>query len=155
MPSPKTVNLSVFINEHMEAILQEWESFARSIMPSPSAIDKKTLRDHALQMLMTIVADMETLQTSTERAEKSKGHALQNDMDTPAETHAIERVRLGFSIVQLVAEYRALRASVLRLWAMESKKGSYTEPDEITRFNEAIDQALTESVARYHKLVFP
>jgi hypothetical protein len=46
---------------------------------------------------------------------------------------------------QLVSEYRALRASVLRLW-------EETESDtkgEVTRFNEAIDETLAESTAWY------
>ena len=36
--------------------------------------------------------------------------------ETAAQTHAVLRARSGFDISQLAAEYRALRASVLRLW---------------------------------------
>jgi hypothetical protein len=36
--------------------------------------------------------------------------------ETAAQTYAVLRARGGFDISQLVAEYRALRASVVRLW---------------------------------------
>jgi len=46
---------------------------------------------------------------------------------------------------QLVAEYRALRASVLRLWIDEFELVA-ADLDDVMRFNEAIDQAVAESV---------
>jgi len=44
----------------------------------------------------------------------------------------------------MVAEYRALRASILRLW---EKKGN--DPRGVTRFNEAIDESLTVAVHQF------
>lgn len=52
----------------------------------------------------------------------------------------------GFTINQLAAEYRALRASVLRWWAKASEPAAI-DPGDVFRFNEAIDQAVAESVA--------
>jgi signal transduction histidine kinase len=154
MPLDKIVHLSVFIQEHMEPILQAWEEFARTIEPTEGAMDTKALRDHAAQMLMDIVIDLDTPQTKREQAEKSKGRGPQSGHETAAQTHAVLRMSSGFSIQQLSAEYRALRASVLQLWVAESKKGVVDiNPEEIIRFNEAIDQALNESVVRYAELV--
>jgi hypothetical protein len=65
---------------------------------------------------------------------------------TAAQTHAILRARSGFDINQLASEYRALRASVLRLWTEAYQPGDINLEDVI-RFNEAIDQALAESVS--------
>jgi signal transduction histidine kinase len=59
--------------------------------------------------------------------------------------HALLRARSGFDINQMVAEYRALRASVLRLWMDEGAPDSH-HLDDMVRFNEAIDQAVAESV---------
>ena len=67
-------------------------------------------------------------------------------MLTAAQTHALLRARSGFEINQLTAEYRALRASVLRLW-MDACQPKTPHPGDIMRFNEAIDQALAESVS--------
>jgi signal transduction histidine kinase len=46
----------------------------------------------------------------------------------------------------MAAEYRALRASVLYLWTKKSEPNA-VDPQEMIRFNEAIDQAIAESVA--------
>lgn len=45
----------------------------------------------------------------------------------------------------MIAEYRALRASVLRLWAADQAL-SGDAIDDMMRFNEAIDQAVAESL---------
>jgi hypothetical protein len=66
--------------------------------------------------------------------------------NTEAETHAFLRARSGFTINQLAAEYRSLRASVLHLWT-KACEPSAIDPRDVYRFNEAIDQAVVESVA--------
>ena len=65
--------------------------------------------------------------------------------ETAAETHAVLRAKSGFDINQLVAEYRALRASVLRLW-IDACQPDDPGLEDIVRFNEAIDQAIAESI---------
>lgn len=60
--------------------------------------------------------------------------------------------RSGFNINQLVAEYRALRASVLRRW-IDAGGLDHTSIDDMMRFNEAVDQAIAESVSHFHDKV--
>jgi len=48
-----------------------------------------------------------------------------------------------------VAEFRALRASVLRIWLASKRYGDQPSANEIARFNEAIDQALAESLKSF------
>jgi signal transduction histidine kinase len=62
------------------------------------------------------------------------------------------RARGGFDINQLVAEYRALRASVLRLW-MDAGELDEADLSDMIRFNEALDQAVAESVEYFHRTV--
>ena len=143
------MRLSVFISQHKESILQAWENFAQSMETPGDTMGKMALRDHAAQMLSTIAQDLQTPQTANEQFEKSYGHAPKEAGETYAETHAAERLRSGFTIDQLVSEYRALRASVLKLWSQACRNALLTDPDDITRFNEAIDQALAESVSRF------
>ena len=57
---------------------------------------------------------------------------------------AVER----FSLVELVSEYRALRASVIRMWTA-SVPATSESVSEIVRFNEAIDQILAEGVLTF------
>lgn len=131
----------------MELILSEWEAFARTLLPAANGLDVDQLRDHAELMLQTVLQDMKTYQSPTDQAKKSRGEAAppQQDPWTAAETHGQLRARDGFSLRQLIAEYRALRATVLRLWAQEFEPHPEALAD-MTRFNEAIDQAIAESV---------
>ena len=146
------MRLSEFILSHTEEILVEWESFARTLL-SANDLDSLALRDHAPEMLRAIALDIETAQTQFQQAEKSQGRAAPKDSDTAAETHSMQRLRVGFNQVQVVAEYRALRASVTRLWLASSPKPDSTDLYQVTRFNEAIDQALSESTARFMREV--
>ena len=146
------MRLSVFIAKNTESILQAWEDFAKSMETTGQTMGKSALRDHAALMLSTIVEDLQTTQTPGEQVEKSHGHGPKKAYITYAETHAAERLQSGFTIDQLVSEYRALRASVLKLWGKASSNTLLTDPDDITRFNEAIDQALAESVSRFSEL---
>ncbi len=147
------MRLSEFILKNIEAILQEWDDFARSIQPAHRTMDEIELRDHAEDLLRQIAADLQTPQSEAQRDLKAKGKGARAVDDTPAEIHADTRLNSGFSLDQLVAEYRALRASVLRLWLNREKTEDWFEVEDLNRFNEAIDQGLSESVARYSKKV--
>lgn len=137
----------------MDEILSSWERFASEIIPAVSTLDPGTLHQHARHMLEAIALDLSHLQSDKEQFSKSIGKGPSHVTETAAETHAAARLTAGFSVQQVVSEYRALRASVLSLWASKTKGGLSTDPDDVMRFNEAIDQALTESVGRYAKLV--
>jgi signal transduction histidine kinase len=147
------MHLSDFISENMESILQAWEDFARTIEPPALTMDKRALRDHASAMLRVISKDLAAGQTALEQSEKSKGHGLRDNDDTAAESHADARLLSGYTIEQIVSEFRALRASVLRLWSNSAEKRQDVDALDIIRFNEAIDQALAESVGRYARAV--
>lgn len=141
--------LSSFIREHIEAILNEWEAFARAL-PVGSEMDVEALRDHAQQMLEEIVEDLETPQSAEQQIAKSEGKAdAAADDLTAAQEHGAGRAGSGFTVSQMVAEFRAMRASVLRLWAAQTDEVTASNLDELTRFNEAIDQAIAESIAKY------
>jgi signal transduction histidine kinase len=116
-------------------------------------MDDTELRDHAKLMLTVIADDLKRPQTPLEQAEKSKGKGPRGVKDTAAETHAEARLLSGYSVDQLVSEYRALRSSVLHLWTSQAKLTQATDMEDVMRFNEAIDQALAESVARYAAMV--
>jgi signal transduction histidine kinase len=112
-------------------------------------MDAKELRDHAEQMLVEIAADISTSESVQQSVEKSRGREPRAGVDTASEVHAGVRLRSGFSIDQLVAEYRALRASVLLLWSQAPDQDVEFRAQDTLRFNEAIDKGLAESVSRY------
>lgn len=148
------MRLSQFISANMETILAEWESFAATLLPAAQGLSPLELRDHAQQILEAVSKDLSTLQTRQAQIDKSRGLApvSVSAPETAAQTHAVLRARHGFDINQLCAEYRALRAVVLRLW-LDEGEGEPPGLDDIVRFNEAIDQALTESVSFFSSQV--
>ncbi len=141
------MRLSEFILHEMESILVEWEAFADSCAPSEAKMSRRALRDHAEQILQAVAADLDTPQSASEQQAKAEGNAprIPTAPETAAQTHAVLRAKSGFDINQLVSEYRALRASVVRLWT-NSHHSSHTDFVDFIRFNEAIDQAIAESI---------
>lgn len=145
------MRLADFIQENLETILLEWDAFAASALPAAARMDSRTLRDHGPEILLAIAQDLRMLQSSAQQDQKSRGRApvILNAPHSAAQTHAVLRAKSGFNSVQLAGEYRALRASVLRLWAeavSPHETGWFESLEDMTRFNEAIDQALLESV---------
>lgn len=144
------MRLSQFITESSERIVAEWEAFARSCVPAASQMDLEQRRDHVAGMLKAISRDLETPQSKCEQSEKATGN---NDADVQSHTasnaHGTDRAASGYTVGQMVSEFRALRASVLRLWAEAQGELDRVSLVEVTRFNEAIDQLLAESITKY------
>jgi signal transduction histidine kinase len=107
------------------------------------------LRDHIFQLLEFIVSDMESSQTPEEQKEKSLGDKNTDHLSASLHTHAALRFSDGFDIAQMVSEYRALRASVIKLWGNVSPAFDARDIDDMTRFNESIDEELADSVNFY------
>jgi len=153
--------LSHFIRDNVESILAEWETFARGI-PGAGVMDVVALRDHAQAMLLVIADDLDRPQSVHAQDAKARG---QSDADRPhdgggaqagataAQEHGTGRAGSGFTIGQMVAEFRALRASVTRLWSARHPQAAATDLEDLIRFNEAIDQAIAESVSRFSQAV--
>lgn len=147
------MRLADFIESSLEAIIEQWEQFAARL-PAAERMKSLELRDHAEEILRACVADLRTTQTREQQSWKSKGLArtLPGAPETAAQTHAILRAKHGFDIQQLASEYRALRATVLRLW-LDACAPESSALDDVVRFNEAIDQALAESIAFFSNQV--
>jgi len=144
------MRLAEFIKSDMERILMNWEAFAATRLPAAGYMQRLELRDHAEAILQAIVTDLSTPQTQEEQSAKSRGLAPAPlpAAATAAQTHAVLRARSGFDIKQLASEYRALRASVLSLW-MDACRPSDPLLDDVIRFNEAVDQAVAESISHF------
>ncbi|MEO5658802.1 MAG: sensor histidine kinase [Polaromonas sp.] len=144
------MKLSQFIAAHLEQILAEWESFARTLDPSGHEMSSSQLRENAEGMLRAIAHDIECSQSEKQQIQKSKSQALRkNCQKSAAFAHGASRLNSNFSLPQLSAEFRALRAAVLRLWLPRVRKMSDGTIHEMIRFNEGIDQALAESIAAF------
>jgi signal transduction histidine kinase len=145
------MRLSTFLQTNTKQIISEWENFALTLVSSPDSASPLALRDHIESLLRFIADDIESTQTKTDQKKKSRGQAPKQAKHSAAEIHASIRLAGGFNMDQMVSEYRALRASVIQLWETEK---SITMPQDICdmiRFNESIDQQLTESIRHYTK----
>jgi signal transduction histidine kinase len=110
----------------------------------------EALRDHAHEMLDAIAREIETPRTPQMPAADAEGQKKSGaDVATAAEGHGAGRANRGFSLAEIVAEFRALRVSVITLWMTRQSEMDKIDLLEMSRFNEAIDQAIADSVTRY------
>lgn len=147
----QVTRLARFIRQEQERILEEFEEFARNHTFAGDTMDIPALRDHAVGMLADIANDIEQPQSDADQEQKSKGRAPDNGkgVDTAAEKHGSDRAESGFSLKEMISEYRALRASVLRLWTDDHGALDEADVHDLIRFNEAIDMALAESITTF------
>ncbi|HEY8189712.1 MAG TPA: hypothetical protein VIF12_03450 [Micavibrio sp.] len=142
-----TLPLPAFIRKNLEVITEEWRAFAETLA-SPEISDLE-LRDHIHQILFFIADNIEIAETSAQQYAKSRGH--DDKGESPAMIHATLRHKTGFDLVEMVSEYRALRATIIRLWTKEKLVLVDSDVLSLIRFNEAIDQLLAQSIACFMK----
>lgn len=157
------MRLADFLITHRDEILSNWDTFARSGLitaqgrrPVADGMTFASLRDHASEILDAIAADLNTAQSRAQQSDKAEGKSdaashrnSTPHADTAAQAHGAGRAMSGFTVEQMVSEYRALRASVIRLWIDKAGALAATDVKDLIRFNEAIDQALAESTSRF------
>ena len=150
------MRLAEFILTNTEPILLEWEAFARGIQPG-SKMEPLALRDHAGEILRATVRDMASAQSAAQQSDKSRGRRPHGDesaeLNGASELHAAGRLGSGFDLMEVISEYRALRASVLRLWRDSAPALHECDVGDVTRFNESIDQSLSKAASSYTKRV--
>jgi len=149
------MRLAQFILANIEPILAEWEAFARRLVPGASMTIAQ-LRDDAESILLATARDMQNHQSLQQQKSKSQGDGgagsvASDRLDIASDRHGAERVASGFHITDVVSEYRALRASVLRLWRESLPQPDLNDIDDLTRFDESLDQSLASGVASYSK----
>ena len=146
MVSQTSISLSDFIRHHHRELIENFESFARTFSAVAAHMTSAELQDHCEELLTAIVADMESPQTDVQQADKSVGLGLVGAMESSGLLHAEARILHRFNLAQVLAEFRALRASVLASYDADSGPVDLTG---IRRFNEAVDEAMTISMVRF------
>jgi len=145
------MRLAEFIGANVKSIVDQAVVFSRTLLPAAGHLDEAALRDHLPMILEAIARDLRTDQSDEQELRKSLGMASPADAGktTAAQTHALLRAKAGFDVMQMVSEYRALRASVLREWLRSPDARDEAAIGDIVRFNEAVDQAVAESVSNF------
>ncbi|MEJ7930725.1 HAMP domain-containing sensor histidine kinase [Ramlibacter sp. AN1015] len=149
------MNIGAFLKEQVEPIVDEWVDFAHTRLPASHGFTREELADHAKMLLLAIAADMEQSQGAAAKHDKSQGNEPNNapKVTRMAREHAAQRFDQGFTLDDLLSEFRALRASVIRRWTMQIQDARTQDLEELTRFGESMDQALSESASLYSKKV--
>lgn len=147
------IQLGNFIRRNVAQIVDEWTGFAETRTPASEGMTTLALRDHVEEILCFIADDLEAPQTGSEQLQKSQGNGPKEGgaHRSAAEVHADLRLSDGFDLDQLVSEYRALRACVVKLWGARNRDLHRSDFDDLVRFNEAIDQTIAESLSHYTK----
>lgn len=146
------MNISDFIEQQVGPIVDEWSEFADTKQLAGS-LTPEELADDARFLLLAIAAEMRQAQGVQSRHDKSQGNVPGSapEVTRIARVHAEQRFALGFSLDHLVSEFRALRASVIRRWSKTQGQGTRESVDDLIRFGESMDQALTESTVLYSR----
>jgi signal transduction histidine kinase len=147
------MRFATFIRENERPIVEHWEIFARTLTPASDDMSPHTLRNHIKDMLAFIADDIESSQTDSEQVKKSEGKKPKNTEHSAAEIHASLRQAGGFNMDQMVSEFRTLRASVIRLWEAQLTEATKADISDLTRFNESLDQTITEAISYYTKTI--
>jgi signal transduction histidine kinase len=147
--------LADFIRQKMPLIVDEWSVFAQTRTPASNNMTAFALKDHIEEILLFIADDLETSQTSAQQTIKSKGNQPKTEdaKPTAAQIHADLRLSNGFDMDQMVSEYRALRASVIKLWSNGRNGVNPDDWNDLIRFNEAVDQSISESISRFTEVL--
>lgn len=144
------MTLSVFITLHKPEILKEWDNFAKKLLISKKEHEAFRLRDHAEEIMRELIVDMTKKQSQQQQADKSQDIESAKALpESAANVHGLLRHHDGMTVTEVVAEFRALRATVLRLWLPTLTEMSDEVINDIIRFNEAIDKAVADSIVSY------
>ena len=135
-----------FIEGHIEDILEDWSEFATRQLGAGS-LDAARLRITAEKLLRALAADLRARQAAKPSNDREQDRAPR--IAATARRHAATRLSDGFTLDQVVSEYRILRNSVGRRWGA-SVEVDAAGLDELTLFSDAVDQSLTEAVRSFN-----
>lgn len=136
-PPERQTAFTSFLRARKDDILAEWEKAARE-NPRAAKLDR-------LQLINFIPVLFDRIVDVVERFLAGRAAELSQEV---AERHALDRLKEGFDLGEVVNELSLLRDCILRIWqeGLETTNGHGAEHQILTR---AVDQAIGASVDRY------
>ena len=130
--------LPAFIRNHKALILDHWFADVRRL-PSAHSLSAERIRDHIPDFLDGLA---DAIERGDEAAVTMRG--LPN-------LHAALRVREGYDLRQVVAEYRSIRAVILDLYRQHGDLSEEARPKllPLSTMNAALDTAIADAVDQY------
>jgi two-component system, OmpR family, phosphate regulon sensor histidine kinase PhoR len=139
LPPPDDLNeFADAIRRHREQLLKDWANEVKGL-PAARGLDKPTLRDHIPPLLDELATAL------------AQGHTesiLTLHLADSPQVHGAQRLRAGFDIVEVVAEYNILREL---LYSAAQREGIGMSSDISRILNRIVDGAIALAVDTYAK----
>jgi signal transduction histidine kinase len=142
------MHLSEFLSVSNEQIVCAWEDFAKTLS-GDVALPRWLLRDHAPAILRFITQQMPGYTVPVPQNLNVASRNPADPVEQLAAAHVKVRIDSGFDLAQIISEYCALRACVLRLWQEQAPNDFNSGGAEISRFDELVDEHITAAVVSY------
>ncbi len=127
--------LAGLIRRRAAAIIADWEQAVR-VLPSAAKLPAPVLEDDLPNVLQRIASFAERF-----------AHGEPAEPSPESREHALDRLRRGFDLEEVVGEYAALRECVLRRWASETgREGPFAE---VRLLDRAVDASVAAACAQY------
>ena len=139
--------LPALIRANLDRLVDEWCAYAADHIAPAKALTRTELENSSEELFTAIADDMCTAETEEERIQKSHGERTGNSLALIdyAQCHANHRAGQGFSLPDMASEFRAVRASVMRLCGDSAEYGPIPIA-QVVRFNASLDEAWTVSL---------
>ena len=145
------MRLSDFIRASIEPILAEWDSFARTLVPARE-VSREGVPDYVREILLGIADDLDSPESPSGQLTGSEQEENGSDQMSWGQMHGAERKACGFSLDEMMSEFQAMRTTVVSGWARAKPVIADQDLDDLSRFHEAIDRAVRESLQQYTAL---
>jgi signal transduction histidine kinase len=126
------------IHDNREELLNQWRIEVRRLLTALK-LDVPTLNDHIPPLLEQLASALAT---------GEKESVLDLQLEHSPEIHGSQRLRAGFDIVEVVAEYNILREV---LHGLAQRESIDITPDIIRILNRVVDSAIALAVDTYAK----
>jgi signal transduction histidine kinase len=144
------MKLAEFIRANIPVISHEWEKFAATLVPEKT-FSRSVLRDGIVEILVQIASDVERPRSEKPRNRAAEPPDERDPIVIASKRHAEDRTRMGIATPQLLSEFCALRATVIRLWQASDAAEDRNDVEVLLRFNEAVDEIQMVAAQRYHE----
>jgi two-component system, OmpR family, phosphate regulon sensor histidine kinase PhoR len=137
-PDGRLKEFALIIQGHRDELLQEWRDRVR-LLPAAQALDTPTLNDHIPYLFDELTQALSAGETAS---------VLDLQLNDSPKIHGGLRLRAGFDVLEVVAEYNMLRELLLNL-AEKENIDITGEPNRIV--NRVVDRAIALAVDTYAK----
>jgi PAS domain S-box-containing protein len=138
----QSIRLSVFIRRRQREIVALWTERVRKLSPARH-VSSRALVDHVPIILDHIAEALEPGEGEGE------GEASAAAIGRGPTTHALERLRRGYDLEEVIQEYTLLRCCILDLWS--DAVSPVIDLAELRGLEDAIEQAMLQSAGRFSR----